>query len=224
MWDLGHGKGLTKGRRWKTRMRGQWAHRHRRLCRRRSGCRHGRLVSDGQPHKDIEKEGQELTIKLVAASQPCTLSSLEDTLAVAQSTDVRASRITEAIRVREGHDPATIAGTDTRDTQWQEALEGVRTGGTCAVERQRDRRALLIGTDRTVSLLAGEFGLGCERNVQAGDEVCRGRWVGALRGKTRREGLQSIIGAEVSANLCQTGLLGCVSVCGYEGVSCSKKD
>jgi hypothetical protein len=140
---------------------------------------------------------------------------LEDTLAVAQSTNVRAGRITEAVLIREGHDPAAIAGTNARDTQRQEALEDVRTGGTCAVEWQSDGRALLVGTDRTVSLLAGEFSFGGERDVQAGNEVCRGRWVGALSGETRREGFQSIIGAEVGANLCQAGLLGCVSVCEY---------
>jgi hypothetical protein len=45
-------------------------------------------VCDGQLHVAVAQERQELTIKLVAASQSCTASPFEDTLAVAQSADV----------------------------------------------------------------------------------------------------------------------------------------
>jgi hypothetical protein len=173
----------------------------------------GGYCAAGQLHEAMERKGHELTIKLIAASQPCTASATEDTLGVAQSANVRAGRLTEAILVREGYDPATIAGTDAKDTQRQEALEDVGTGGTSAIERQRDRRALRVGIDRTVSLLAGVLGLGGESDVEAGNEILRGRWVGAFCGETRREIVQSVVSAEVSSNLCQAGLLECGLVC-----------
>jgi hypothetical protein len=121
-------------------MRSRWVRRRRcrRLCRRKSGCRHGRLLFGGQLHEATGWKGYEDTVKLVAASQPRTTSSMEDTLAVAQVTNVRAGRLTQAILVRESHDDAAIAGTDARDSQRQEALENVRTGGTGTIEWQSD--------------------------------------------------------------------------------------
>jgi hypothetical protein len=59
-------------------------------------------------------------------------------------------------------------------------------------------------------LLAGVLGLGGERDVEAGDEILRGRRVGAFCGEARGEIVQSVIGAEIGADLGQAGLLGCV--------------
>jgi hypothetical protein len=136
----------------------------------------------------MERKGHELTIKLIAASQPCTASATEDTLAVAQSANVRAGRLTEAILVREGYDPATIAGTDAKDTQRQEALEDVGTGGTSAIERQRDRRALRVGINRTVSLLAGVLGLGVKATSRLAMRFCV---AGGLGHSVARQGVRS---------------------------------
>jgi hypothetical protein len=61
-------------------------------------------------------------------------------------------------------------------------------------------------------LLASVLGLGSERHVQACDKVLRGWWVVAGRRKARREFTQSVISAEVSADLCQAGLLGLMLV------------
>jgi hypothetical protein len=106
------------------------------------------------------------------------------------------------------HDPAAITGLDARDSIRKEALEVVRTGGTSAIEGQSDRRALLVGVGRTVSLLASVLGLGSESYVQACNEVLRGCRVVAGRGEAGCEFAQGVVSAEVGADSGETGLLG----------------
>jgi hypothetical protein len=106
------------------------------------------------------------------------------------------------------HDPAAIAGLDARDSIRKEALEVVRAGGTSAIEGQSDRRRLLVGVGRSVSLLASVLGLGGECHVQACDEVLRGCRVVAGCGEAGREFAQGVVGAEVGADSGEAGLLG----------------
>lgn len=110
------------------------------------------------------------------------------------------------------HDPATIAGPDARNSIRKEALEVVRAGGTSAIEGQSDRRGLLVGVGRAVSLLASVLGLGGESHVQACDEILCGCRVVAGRGEAGREFAQRVVSAEVGADSGEAGLLGSVSV------------
>lgn len=61
-------------------------------------------------------------------------------------------------------------------------------------------------------MLASILGLGGESHVQAGDEVLRGWRVVAGRGEAGRELAQGVVGTEVGADSCQTGLLRLLSV------------
>jgi hypothetical protein len=148
------------------------------------------------------------TIKLITAGQSRTASTTEDTHAVAQSANISIGRLAKAVLLGKEHDPATIAGPDARNSIRKEALEVVRAGGTGAIEGQGDRRGLLVGVGRAVSLLASVFGLGGESHVQACDEVLRGCRVVAGRGEAGREFAQGVVGAEISADSGEAGLLG----------------
>lgn len=155
------------------------------------------------------------TVKLVAAGQPCTASATEDTLAIAQSANVSTGCPTKAVLFGKEHDPAAIAGPDARNTDGKEALEAVRAGGTSTIEGQGDGTALRVDVGGTISLLASVLGLGCERHVQACNEVLRGRRVVAGCGEAGRELAQGVVGAEVGADSGEAGLLRLVSVDRY---------
>lgn len=153
------------------------------------------------------REEWQTTIKFVSAGQSGTAATVEDTVRVGHLVKIRADRLTQTIFLRENHDLAATAALDARNTLRQVTLELVRAGGTRAIERQRDRRAFLVGIAWAICLLAGELCLRRERHVQASDEVLRGRRAGAARGNAGVKLVDNIAVAEVGADLLQAGLL-----------------
>lgn len=112
------------------------------------------------------------TVKLITTSQPRTASTTENTLAVAHGADIRTASLSQAVLIRENHDSASIAGTDTGDTLSHEALEAIGAVGAGSVEKQGDGGPLVLGSlTRTVRLLARVLCFGRDGDIKAGDQV-----------------------------------------------------
>lgn len=152
---------------------------------------------------------RQYTFKLIETGQSGTASAFENTLATAHGIEIRFVSSAHAVFTREDHDPAPLAGTNAGDALSDEALEAIRAVGAGSIERQGDGRRLAFGIlARSVRLLARVLGFGGDGDVQAGDQVLSGWWIGTDSDQAGSQDREGRLGAESRLSSCEAGLLG----------------